>query len=491
MCPIHSSLLTMNPLTAYATVRLFLDGMLGMMMLYALLSFWQQRRAIYWQYALYIACMIVVFRIDDVAYTAVRYLPGDNPYAANLEAVAFILYIRFASLLIDIPRYAPSVYRVLRLMMLVLAGGILIDLTLLAVHASGELRSDLYVINRLGLAVTALVLCPRIIRLRQPVVTYFIVGSMLFITGCLVALLINFMPALFTRHPANPFSFPITTMQIGVVGEVLCFTLGMALRHQQIEREKIHYQAELINQLRENEQKQLVLQRIRDDIARDLHDDVGAELSAISLLSQVASGQVGQQPDAARQTLATIGKTAREVVTAMRETVWSLRAVETTLSGFCHRIRETAEALFAHQPVQLHLDLLPPESSLAHGELTGDDWIIPAENRRDLLLLVKEMLHNALRHAQATNVTLSLKTYRTSFVLIVADDGRGFILPRTGSAAGNGLRTMQQRADSLNGRLTIDSQPGRGTTLTFTGRLNRLDAAVPSSIAETALITAN
>ena len=452
----------MTPFSAYATVRLFLDGMLAMMALYALLSFCQQRRAIYWQYALYIGTMIVVFRIDDEEYKRADYLPGVNFYASNLEAIAFILYIRFAILLIDIPRQDAFTYGVLKGMVAILGAGMLIDTALWLGHTADMVRSSVYTMNRFGVALTALVVVPRIIRLRLPVVNYFIAGSTLFVAGCLVALVINFAPSLFTREAGNPFTFPISFMQIGVVGEVLCFTLGMALRNQLIEREKIVYQAQLIEQLRENEQKQQRLERIRDDIARDLHDDVGSDLSTISILSQVAARQVERQPDEAYQTLNTIATTARHIITAMRETVWSLRSVETSLESFCFRLRETAEALFAHQSAtQLYLHL--PDDALP--------WLLPAEGRRDLLLMAKEMMHNALRHAQADSVTVRLWIESDVFCLSVSDDGRGFVYDPARPERGTGLRSMQQRASALGGQLRVDTMIGQGTRLTFSGPL--------------------
>lgn len=443
---------------AYATLRLFLDGMLSMMALYALLSYFQQRKAIYWQYALYIGCMIATFYIDDIGYRRTNYQPGADYWAALLETVALVLYIRFAVLLIDIPTQDPFSYRVLRIITLVLIAGIVLDTLLWLAGVSNTVRSSLYTLNRFGVAAGALVVMPRIFRLRQPVVTYFIAGSLLFTAGCVLALCINFIPGLFTRQPSNPFTFPIAYMQLGVVGEVLCFTLGMSLRNRQIEREKIQVQAQLIEQLLENEQKQQKLQHIRDDIARDLHDDIGSDLSSISMLSQAAARLLTTQPDQARLMLETIGQTARRVVAAMREIVWSLNSNQTSLESFGHRLRETANLLFDHQAVNLHLNL-PADSDPA--------WVLPAEGRRDLFLMVKEMLHNAVRHAQATNVYVDIRQEPGMLYVTVRDDGRGFVPAATDGKGGNGLRSLRQRAVAMNGQLTIESQPDSGTCVTF------------------------
>lgn len=114
-------------LPSYSTLRIFLDGMLCMMIVYALLSYVQQRKSIYWKYALYIVCMLITFRLDDNDYSLANYAPGANYVVALIESIAFILYIRFAILLINIPAHDPVSHRLLQFMTLVLLGGTMLD----------------------------------------------------------------------------------------------------------------------------------------------------------------------------------------------------------------------------------------------------------------------------------------------------------------------------------------------------------------------------
>ncbi|MBC8151873.1 MAG: hypothetical protein H7Z72_03080 [Bacteroidetes bacterium] len=460
----------MNLSVTYIDLRLFLDGMLCMMALYALLHYAQHRKTIYWQYALYIGCMIITFRLDDTDYAQADYRPGANYWVALIESGALVLYIQFALLLMEIPRYDPFSARLLRYMALLLAGGVVLDTLLYAGGVSAESRSLLYTLNRVVLAGGALLVVPRIIRLKQMVVMYFIVGSFFFVAGCLLALCVNFVPRFFTRNPAEPFSYPVTIMQIGVVLEVLCFNLGMSLRNREVEREKIAMQAQLIEQLQENERKQQTLQRIRQDIARELHDDLGADLSGLSLLSSVAAGQVARQPDDARATLKVIGETARRVVTSMREIIWSLNATHLSVESTLFRLRQTAYALFEHQSTELHLEL--------PADIGEED--IPPESRRELFLMFKEILHNTARHAQAQQVHVQVVMRDQMLCLTVHDDGIGFDVA-SGQHTGNGLASMYQRADALGGQLNIDSEPGRGTSVYFCGPVVTHSQALPAA----------
>lgn len=454
-----------------------------MMALYALLSFVQQRKAIYWQYALYILSMIATFWLDDADYTKAQYIPGTNYVVVLLETAAFLLYIRFAVLLINIPRHDPVSNQLLNLMSLLLLGSFVVDTVLFVGGFSDGVRSQSYTISRFGLAALALVVVPRIFRLRQPVISYFILGSFFFVAGCVLALCLNYVPALFTRQPANPFTYPVSYMQIGVVLEVLCFTLGLARLNQETELEKQRMQAQLIEQFQENERRQQKLQQIRDEIARDLHDELGADLGGIGMLAQAASRQLTTQPDTARTTLLTISQAARRVIATMREIIWNLNSAHDTLQNVAARFDETAHTLLEPQGIVLRLELPPGWT----------DTPLPTEYRRDLFLLFKEALHNLVRHSGATEAFISLSIQPVSatesvITLLIQDNGCGFS-PNTIGLGGNGLRSMRQRTAALGGTLVINGSPGTGTTLVFNGPIAGVPASVLSSEVDLAHLT--
>ena len=438
----------------YPQLRLFFDGMLCMMALYALFSFMQHRRAIYWQYALYILCMIITFYWDDIDYGKANYLPGTNFKVTIVESMAFLLYIRFAVLLIEIPRLDPFSNRVLKIMNIIIVIEMAVDLVFYLTNTANSLKSDNYIIFRCIIAFGALIVVPRILRLRQAAVGYFIAGSLFFVLGCLMSLSINFIPSVFDRNPINALTFPITFMEFGVILEVLCFTLGMSVKNRKNEREKIEAQEQLIEQLLENEKKQSALMRIRDDISRDLHDELGADLSSISVMSYAAIRQMNGQEPGAKDTITIIGETSRKVISSMREIIWSLHSAHDSVSNFSFRAKETAYALFEHQPIKLHLNF-PPEDI---------DLRIPAEHRRNLFLVYKEILHNIVRHSQAQNVYISLHIENDYLDLKVKDDGTGFVY-RENKSYGNGLMNLKQRTSVFAGKFSLESEPGKGTTV--------------------------
>ena len=195
----------------------------------------------------------------------------------------------------------------------------------------------------------------------------------------------------------------------------------------------------------------VVAERLRLRISRDLHDEIGAGLSSIALLSDAgARGNGGLE-------LKRIGESARNMVADLREIVWAIDPGADRTADVVSRMRDVAASLL--HDVKVTFDVHAVDAS---GRIT-------MEVRRDLLLLYKEILHNIAKHAEATEVHITLQVHRGSLELTVADNGVGF--SPNGSRAGTGLKSLTERAGRLGGELQLDSEPGRGTTVRF--RLQR------------------
>jgi signal transduction histidine kinase len=207
---------------------------------------------------------------------------------------------------------------------------------------------------------------------------------------------------------------------------------------------------------RDRIQRLLEVERVRQSIARDLHDDLGSSLSRISILSEVAKRKLAAGEDVA-PLLDDIGGSARELVDALSDSIWAIDPKRDDLKSFATRLRRFAGELLEAQGMRCEIRL--PEA-LATQKL-------PAERRRHLFLLLKEALNNAAKHAKAKLVVVDISLEGDFLRLDVQDDGQGFH-PGTywskGSAeVGRGLRTMLQRAYALGGRLDFDTGIGSGT----------------------------
>ncbi len=202
------------------------------------------------------------------------------------------------------------------------------------------------------------------------------------------------------------------------------------------------------------------LEQMRLGIASDLHDELSGELSAIALSSAIARQRdYLEVPE--RHRLAEIESTAREVIDGLRDLVWAINPEHDSLSATVGRMRSTAAQL---------LDGV--EWSFEEEWTSGDDDL-SMKVRRDLYLVLKEALTNAVRHADAGCVAVRLERRQQRLELIVEDDGGGFE-PAT-MKAGSGLESMRRRAERIGGELVVESSPGEGATIRLGIPLARLD----------------
>jgi signal transduction histidine kinase len=203
----------------------------------------------------------------------------------------------------------------------------------------------------------------------------------------------------------------------------------------------------------------LRLQQTRDRIARDLHDDMGSYLSSISILSRSAALNTTRDPDRAQKAIERIGQTARQVMGAMSDIVWSINPDHDSLEKVVARMRDVANELFADTGTTISLEADPAVLTLS----------LPLEKRHDFFLIFKEALTNTARYAEATQVRVRLQREGVALLLTIQDNGRGFDVaqPRASSGGGNGLKNMHKRAENMGSSLEINSIPGQGTTVTL------------------------
>jgi signal transduction histidine kinase len=185
----------------------------------------------------------------------------------------------------------------------------------------------------------------------------------------------------------------------------------------------------------------------RGRIARDIHDDLGAGLTQITLLSELARRESPHEMEAH---LVQISDTARELTQAVDEIVWAVNPRQDTLDGLVNYICQFAQEYLTVAGILCRLDVpghLPPLP-------------LSADVRHNLFLAVKEALNNIVKHAQAREVRLRLIQEHGRLTFVIEDDGRGFNVP---DPNGQGLDNLASRLSSVGGQCSISSEPGRGT----------------------------
>ena len=197
--------------------------------------------------------------------------------------------------------------------------------------------------------------------------------------------------------------------------------------------------------------KQQAIEKERNRISRDMHDDLGSGLTKIAILSEVAKKQM-PEPEKAKEQLEKISQSSRELVDSLQDIIWVLNPANDTLESLAAYLREYT--LKFVEPFSLETFFDYPEHFAAIQ--------LSEEKRRNVFLTVKESLHNIARHAHATRIDISISEEPGVFTLLIRDNGQGFDTANI-RVFGNGLKNMESRISQAGGIYQISSAPGKGT----------------------------
>jgi signal transduction histidine kinase/ligand-binding sensor domain-containing protein len=189
----------------------------------------------------------------------------------------------------------------------------------------------------------------------------------------------------------------------------------------------------------------------KERIAADMHDDLGAALTEIAILGEAAKTETSPTTSG-RSVLDQITQSARDAAARMSDLVWATNPKNDTLDNLAAYLREQAARQLENCRVSTTLRF-PDQFPQCR---------VSATFRRNLLMAVKEMIHNAIKHGSPTSVLVELTIHQGQLYLLVEDDGRGFD-PATRTLRGNGLVNLKRRIEELGGSLHIASAPGAGT----------------------------
>lgn len=197
----------------------------------------------------------------------------------------------------------------------------------------------------------------------------------------------------------------------------------------------------------------LKLERLRMRIATDLHDDIGATLSSISMYSEAVKKQVKEKMPQLQPVLDKMGDNSRRMVSSMSDIVWAVNPENDQGIKLLERIESYARDACSVTGTKLHFTCVD-ELKL---------FSFPLEYRKNIYLVFKESLNNALKYADARDIWIVMDKKASHFHLTIKDNGKGF--DAGGEFKGNGLKNLRARAKEINATLTIASAPHKGTVI--------------------------
>ena len=221
---------------------------------------------------------------------------------------------------------------------------------------------------------------------------------------------------------------------------------------------------QLVGQIeqRERVERQRLVEQERARVAHDLHDDLGAGLTEVNMLTSLVKSSATSADEKARY-LDGLNETALRMVTSLDEIVWAVNPGNDSLASLASYFAAYA---------QRFLELAGVACAL---EVADDlpDYRLDSKFRHDVFLAFKEALNNVIRHAGATRVWLRISVPDQWLVVVVADNGRG-IEPGQPEPGADGLANMRERLRAMGGSCEIQSEPGQGTSVRLRAPLPKL-----------------
>jgi histidine kinase/DNA gyrase B/HSP90-like ATPase/histidine kinase/YXYXY domain-containing protein len=207
----------------------------------------------------------------------------------------------------------------------------------------------------------------------------------------------------------------------------------------------------------------LEVANMRTRIATDLHDDIGANLTKIAILSEVAQQRLEQNLGASENDrdnlFGSVAEISRESVSSMSDIVWAINPKKDSLIGLTRRMRQYAEEILERRDICLEFN----------APVVEPDIKLDANLRRNIYLIFKESINNIVRHSDADAVKINFNLLDKELILQICDSGDGFNTMR--EYDGNGLLNIKKRAEDCGGRLEIESDAGAGTKIILRLRL--------------------
>lgn len=198
--------------------------------------------------------------------------------------------------------------------------------------------------------------------------------------------------------------------------------------------------------------QQLELEKQRNKITADLHDEIGSTLSSLQINSTVANKLMEKDIPSAQKVLVKVESQAKSLAEKIGDIIWSMKPGKDEFMTLSTRIKNYCNEVLGSTNINYSIDIDPEIDCL----------ITDFSARKNILLITKEAINNALKYSNASQINVNIQIEKKTIKLVISDNGIGF---PTNEIKGNGLGNMKNRATELNADFTITSIENVGTTI--------------------------
>ncbi|MBX2923793.1 MAG: hypothetical protein KF746_16435 [Chitinophagaceae bacterium] len=447
----------LQPNKLYIYVTLLLLGIMLSMLAYTLAVFLQDFKYEYLYYALAMLGFIIYFflrLLNNFVFGSSYFFFYDFRYQV-LQLGESTLALLFVSSFLKLKTIAPGLHTHVRIITFAQLIFLIINLPLTYTNRYNYIGNIAFDAIR-GIVVPYFVyLIFSLLKYKNDkAVRYIGIGSVTGIITWGVALYIDGRGD-YKHHFLEHSSIAVVGFMTGIVIEMLFFmkALSYRKRSEEILRIRAVEKLQLENDRKELEKYKAIIdtrENERSRISQEIHDDIGSGLTSIRLLSEIAKAKEGGTD---KKELEKISATANVLIEKMNEIIWTLNLRNDALPSLIAYLRHYIVEYFESLNIQIMLSVPDAISEIS----------INGKTRRNILLSVKEALHNIVKHSQATEVNIMFLV-NDFFFITITDNGVGFN-PALDKSHGNGLHNMEERFNAIGGTCTIINNGG--TSIVF------------------------
>lgn len=457
-------------------------GVLLFMMIHALTHYFLQKQTAFLYYFFYILSHFAfywwVFDYQDQFLNILPVSILNDDYRVIIGTCWSFFYILFLDSFFDAKRKMPQLHWWLNIAMLSFWGLIVIDFLIFKIDkmlVDSVIGKAKYFLNILSLI---LVLYIMWVFRKSPLANYILIGTFLFVLG---SLYIRIVP-----ETSLYWEDDLIGQQIGILLELIFFSIGLAYKSRldTIEKERLSIKNQQLsheNALNTLEKERLTLEialketQIRTEVALDIHDKVGAELSKMSLTAQNDSNLPDAQVPFLKDRIRYYGNEARLLSNKMREIIFAIDPEYNNFEDMQAYFREQAREFWANLNVEVVYDFdsdtVEERNPDSFGK-GGDAVTVSTNLKRHLLPIFTEAQNNAAKYAQTKKIYLTFKLINPNqYVLEIKDEGIGFDIHKINHVHSKtkGVSGIKHRAEMIHAVCSIDSVAGRGTVIRVVG----------------------
>lgn len=436
-----------------------ISGILLLMIFYSLAAYLQNRNKEYLYYAIYAFCSTILFFFKSYSLTESKEL--NFLYEEYLDFIILSLgvycYLIFVRWFIKTKEDHPILHKYLGISNKILLGFLVIFSAVYFFTSKFELLFILEnYVTKVFLFLIGVLFFTYSLKRKDPLLNYLAAGNMALIIFSILSFMSLLGFVFNKKDPSSIFNKGLLYYEVGVALELIFFLSGLAYKNRRDLTERVQERERFKMETERKEfEKQIAIvttrQEERDRISADMHDELGSGMTAIRLLSEIVKTKMKDQ---AYPEIEKISHSANDLLGKMNSIIWTMKSSNDSLESLVAYIR--AQSLEYFDNTDIICRVFVPDHIPAT-EMSG-------EKRRNIFLSVKESLHNIVKHAQATEVIITLQLKDKSLIITVSDNGKGIDKEKL-RRFGNGLSNMKRRMESIGGDFNAETL--NGTVITF------------------------